>query len=124
DYQSDPTWWAQQTQQVIQNIRAKYPAERQIALQPVVGGPGGTRCPTSDPQASQPWVRATYNYPYIKQGLAMDISAEVVLGASPEVRTCADYRDWAGHLNPDAAQAVGANVAQSWSGSAGPPTPT
>src|SRR5439155_964845 len=97
------------------------PQHRSIALQPVVGGPGGSLCPTSDPAASLPWVRASYNYPYIKQGLAMDVGAEVVLGASPEVRTCADYRDWAGHLNPDAAQAVGASIAGFW---ATPPTPT
>jgi hypothetical protein len=55
DYHNDPNWLAQQPQQVIENLRAKYKLERQIALQSVVGGPNGSLCPSSDPQASQPW---------------------------------------------------------------------
>ena len=129
DYQSDPNWWAQTTSRVIANIRAKYPSARLIALQPVVGGPGGQRCPISSPDAKLPFVRATYNYPYIKQGLATLVGGDVVLGASPEVRSCGDYRagDWAGHLTDAGAQAVGANVAGFWangpSGAAAPPAP-
>ncbi len=129
DYNTDPNWWAQQTSRVIGNVRAKYPSVRMIALQPVVGGPGGGRCPISSPDAKLPFVRATYNYPYIKQGLAMDLGDAVVLGASPEVRSCGDYRpgDWAGHMTDSGAQAVGASVAGFWangpSAAAPPPEP-
>jgi hypothetical protein len=122
DYNADPNWWARQTHQVIQNIQARYPWIRSIALQPVIGGPGGSLCPTSDPAASQPWVRATYNFAYIKQGLAMNTGGQVVFGASVEVRSCADYLDWAGHMVPDGYAAAGYAEAQFWASSS-PPTP-
>ena len=116
DYQTDPSWWAAKTSQVIENVHGKYPNVRLIALQPVVGGPNGGRCPISSPEAKLPFVRATFNYPYIKQGLAMDVGGDVVTGASPEVRTCSDYQagDWAGHLPPGSAAVVGASVAAFW----------
>jgi len=125
DYHADPSWWAQTTAKVISNIHRKMPSVRQIALQPVVGGPGGARCPISSPDASQPFVRATYNYPYIKQGLAQLVGNDVVLGASPEVRSCGDYRqgDWAGHLTDAGAQAVGQGVAAFWARGAPAPAP-
>ena len=116
DYQTDPNWWAAETSQVISIVHSRYPNVRQIALQPVVGGPGGSRCPISSPDAKLPFVRATFNYPYINQGLAMDVGGDVVLGASPEVQSCSDYQagDWAGHLQPGPAARVGASVAAFW----------
>jgi hypothetical protein len=107
DYHAEPTWWTQQTARAIANVRAKYPGLRQIALQPVVGGPSGTVCGSRTDN-----VRASFNYPYIKQGIQALLGDAVVLGASPEVRSCNDYTDNIGHLHDSARQYVGAAVAQ------------
>ena len=123
NYNNDPNWWATETRLVIQNIQAKYPRVTQIALQPVVGGPGGSQC--IDPSTGQV-VRASYNFPYINQGLAMDTGGMVILGAKPQVTACSDYVDNIGHLTSSGAQSVGSNVAQWWasSSSGGQPTST
>jgi hypothetical protein len=123
DYQSDPNWWAQQTQGAITQVRNHHPSGlRQIALQPVVGGPGGTLC--GDQQNN---VRASWNYPYIKQGLSQVVGGNVVLGASPEVQSCDDYTDNIGHLQDNARQYVGASLANFYTQGSPPPatsTPT
>src|SRR5438094_7358878 len=94
DFHNDPNWWAQQTALAIANIRTYAPNERQISLIPVVGGPNGGLCYDS----SGTVVRASYNFPYINQGLQMDVGKEVVLGPKPTVQNCADYADNTGHL--------------------------
>jgi hypothetical protein len=115
-YNSDPNWWAQQTGYAINNIRNRYPSERQIVLMPIIGGPGGGACYDSSGNIN----RATYNFPYINQGLRMNVGGEVILGPAETVRSCAEYKDNVGHLTPDAARAAGIRIAQ-WfaSGSGG-----
>jgi hypothetical protein len=80
----------------IATARAKYPSARQVWLQPVVGGPGGSLCNfgsgTSNP------VRASWNHPFIDQAINQVVGGSVVRGPSPEVRTCDDYADNIGHL--------------------------
>jgi hypothetical protein len=116
DYRTDPTWWSTQAGLAITNIHRKYPSVRQIALEPVVGGPGGAQCPVP---GGRP-VRASFNHPYINQGIDRLLGGDVVRGPDPTVRTCADYRDDTGHLVDDAQQAVGQSIAQFWTGGGAP----
>lgn len=91
----------------IATARAKYPSARQVWLQPVVGGPGGSVCAfngrTSDP------VRASWNHPFIDQAINQVVGGTIVRGPSPTVRTCADYEDNIGHLT-DAKFAIGQTI--------------
>lgn len=102
---SDPNWWADQIRAVIGVIRAKYPAVRQIVLQPVVGGPNHSVC-MFEGQA----IRASENHPVIDQGIAKVLGGDVFAGISPEVRTCADYRDQLGHLQAAGNQVAGETI--------------
>ena len=77
----------------IANMRAKYPAVRQIILQPVVGGPHHEVCHVD----GRP-VRASVNHPIIDDAISLVIGGDVVRGYSPEVSTCAEYKDDLGHL--------------------------
>jgi hypothetical protein len=81
DYHNDPNWWATQTQLVIDNIHLKYANERQISLIPVIGGPGGFTCTDATGTVN----RATYNFPYINQGISMDLGGDVVAGPQTTV---------------------------------------
>jgi hypothetical protein len=111
DYNTDASWWARQTQTVINYVRSAYsPNVKQIVVQPVVGGPASSLCGTaSSPPTS--WVRASYNFPSIKVGLQQVLSSSVLLGADPQVRSCADYLDNIGHLATAAQQPIGAAIA-------------
>lgn len=95
---------------VVTTIRNRYPSARQIVLQPVVGGPGGTACPWRGAQEGA--VRASYNHPFISQAAGRVVGGEVVLGPDMAVRTCADYADDQGHLTDSARGPIGRNVAQ------------
>jgi hypothetical protein len=123
DYNSDVNWWVQQISAAITNIRNKYPSQRQIILQPVVGGPNNGQCASGD--ASNPINRASYNHPYIDQAIARLVAGGVVAGASPEVRTCADYADWVGHLTDSAKGPIAVTIGQWYAsvGTASPPPP-
>src|SRR3989304_6102412 len=44
EFQSDPLLWVDAIQNAVPDARARYPAGRQILLQPVVGGPGHALC--------------------------------------------------------------------------------
>ena len=117
DYRTDVNWWSTQAGLAITNIHRKYPSARQIALEPVVGGPGGAQCPIP---GGQP-VRASFNHPYIDQGIDRLLGGDVVRGPDPTVGSCADYRDDTGHLVESAQQAVGQSIAQFWTGGGGAP---
>lgn len=115
EYNTNPASWASMTQQTIDYIRATYsPAVMQIVLQPPVGGPSSSMCPTSDPLAAHPWVRATYNWPFVEAGFQQILSATVVQGAYTQVASCADYADWAGHLVPAAQSRIGMLIANAY----------
>src|SRR5207248_3582644 len=116
----DVNWWVQEINLVIANIRAKYPNERQIILQPVVGGPGESLCTFQGTT-----VRASYNNPYIDQAIARVVGAEVVSGIDPEASSCGDYADWLGHLTEQAKGPMGVMIGQYYANfGSGGPTPT
>jgi hypothetical protein len=93
----------------IANIRTKLPSVRQIYVQPVVGGPGGTtQCFIRGTV-----IRASANHPYIVQAIARVVGGTVLTGPSPTVRTCADYLDdgqYVGHLTPEASGPIGQSI--------------
>jgi hypothetical protein len=103
--QSDPGWWANQIRAVVATLRDKYPRARQILLQPVVGGPGHAEC-----MFQSQLVRASSNHPVIDQAIALVAADDVAAGASPEVRSCGDYRDSVGHLATEAHQSIGQSI--------------
>jgi hypothetical protein len=84
---------------VIATIRRKYGSVRQIYLQPVVGGPGGSTCTVGGVP-----VRASVNHPFIDQAIDQVVAGgsggfDVRRGADPTVSSCADYSDYIGHLS-------------------------
>jgi hypothetical protein len=106
-FEDDPDVWAQDIRAAVETVRDKYPGVERILLQPVVGGPGHDRCEfQGDP------VRASVNHPTIDQAIADVAGGDVVAGASPEVRTCADYADTPGHLTDAATGPVGRAVGE------------
>jgi hypothetical protein len=112
DYHSDLNFWITNMKAAITNIHNKYPNVRQIILQPVVGGPRGGSCPTSDPASQFGTVRATYNFPFISQAIGQTASAANVIGNQPTVDVCANYLDWVGHLDTTFSGVIGTRIAQ------------
>jgi hypothetical protein len=107
EYLDDASAWQAFIEQAVQTIRAKYPGATSIILQPVVGGPDGARCDHNGVT-----VRATFNQPYIEQAIqavAHD-DPHVEAGFVPQVRTCDDYRDDIGHLEPEAKAPIAAEI--------------
>jgi len=97
----------------VATIQSKYSSSlRQIYLQPVVGGPGGTTLCYINGTV----IRASVNHPFIDQAIDQVVNGTSVRrGPSPTVRTCADYLDdgqFVGHLVTGAegpiGQAIGA----------------
>ena len=107
-YGSDEEAWANAIRETIAAIRARYGSAPQIALQPIVGGPGHALCPNS---AGAGAVRAAWLHPHIDNAIKSVVSGDVVAGFSPAVRRCADFANDTGHLTPDAAIAAGAAIA-------------
>lgn len=100
--------WAMDLEALVPVIVAKYPAVRQIVLQPVVGGPAGTEC-----RHNGETVRAYQNHPIIDAAIEQVVAAGgglVVAGASPEVVQCSQYGDRLGHLTPTGGRVVAAAV--------------
>jgi hypothetical protein len=93
-------FWVTNVQNEIATIRAKYSNIRQIVLQAVVGGPNDTVCYFNNNPGDP--VHSSLIGPNIDTAIAQVVAADptgqVVAGISPEVRTCADYADDAGHL--------------------------
>lgn len=86
----------------------KFPSAQTVILQPVVGGPNGALCPADDG-----FVRASETHPVIDQAIAQLVAgrSDLVAGASPEVRYCADYSDNLGHLVEEAWGPIGGAIA-------------
>ena len=125
DFHNDISYWVQQTNAAMNNLRNKYPSVQQIILQPVVGGPGGNLCTFNGLV-----VRASYNFPYINQAISQMVNGgSVVAGDAPTVRSCADYADNIGHLTDDAKGPIGVAIGNYYlpalpSVATSPPTPT
>ncbi len=107
DFQSDPDWWAGHIRTVVGNIRDRFPSVGPILLQPVVGGPDHQVC-------SPNGERASTNHPVIDQGIELVVGGDILRGFSPEVRTCADYGDFIGHLTADGYAAAAEAIAQAY----------
>ena len=107
-YGSDEEAWANAIRETIAAIRARYGSAPQIALQPIVGGPGHALCPNSAVAGA---VRAAWLHPHIDNAIKSVVSGDVVAGFSPTVRRCADFANDTGHLTPDAAVAAGTAIA-------------
>jgi len=114
----DPNLWAYYIRGTIANIRSKYPNVRLIMLQPEIGGPNNGLCTYQGAV-----VKASSNHPYIDQAIAQVVGGDVIAGDSPEVRTCDDYVDNVGHLQPSAKGPIGTNIGNFYVQMAPPPTP-
>lgn len=111
-YGADEARWAAAIEATVAVIRERYPSASQIVLQPVVGGPGHEDCFLDGEK-----VRASWQHAHIDAAIAaVADGTEVVAGPSPEVRSCADYRDVLGHLTPDGAAAAGRSLAAEYAG--------
>ncbi len=87
-------------------IRQRFPSAERIVLVPVVGGPSHRDCSFDGRR-----VRASWQHLHIDNAIRRVVDADahgtLVVGPSPEVRTCDDYRDALGHLTDAGAEAVG-----------------
>jgi len=111
--ETDVAGWVTNIEATILTVTNKLPSVRRIILQPIVGGPAHQTCVATNGNA----VRASVSHPYMDEAIALVVAAragtqpEVVAGPSPEVRSCADYRDDIGHFTAEgaiaAAQAIG-----------------
>jgi hypothetical protein len=108
-YGSDVQAWASAIDSTVKVIKTKYPSVSHVVLQPVVGGPGHATC-----MAGTDSVRASWQHKYIDQAIELVVAGrtDVSAGYSPEVGSCDDYRDALGHLNADAATAIGQEIGQ------------
>ena len=100
-------WWVQQIRAEVATIRVMLPDVRQIILQPLVGGPNHMICGTlSNPN------HPSIIHPRIDEAIAIvaQDAPDLVVGYSPEVDSCADFTDWAGHLTNDARIRVGRKI--------------
>jgi hypothetical protein len=108
--------WADEIDRAVTTITMKFPDVRQVVLQPVVGGPDDSLCTTPEGRR----VRASANHPVIDQAIAIvtensSVAVEVVVGFSPTVTDCADYRDALGHLTDTGNDVVGRNIGRFYS---------
>jgi len=105
-YGDDEDAWVEGINGSVALIRQRYPTARVIALIPVVGGPSHRTCELEGRS-----VRASWQHEHIdnaiEQVVAADRTGTLVVGPSPEVRTCDDYRDALGHLTDEGAAALG-----------------
>ncbi len=108
NYEDDSSVFVPWIQDAIAAARSRYPSVEQVVLQPVVGGPGNGACVLGDGDRQ---VRASHNHPLIDAAIAQVVGGSVVAGPSPEVRTCDDYADSAGHLVADARGPIGLEIA-------------
>lgn len=119
EYTTNVSTFETDIRNVIATIRSRYPAVRQIVLQPIVGGPTHATCPW--PGAQFGVVRASYNHPYIEQAIDRVVAGTVVKGADPHVRSCSDYADDVGHLTGSASVAIGQGIGNFYRSSSSPP---
>jgi hypothetical protein len=107
EFHDDVSWWVGEINTVLNIIRNRYPSAAQIVLQPVVGGPNGSRC-----QIGGSDVRASFNHPFVWEAINRVAGGTVVAGVKPTVRSCGDYADTLGHLTDQAKGPIGASIGQ------------
>jgi hypothetical protein len=111
---TDVDAWSDDIDSAIVTIRTKYSSVNQIILQPVVGGPLHQTCFIGADS-----VRASWQHKYIDSAIAIVAAndPDVIVGCSPEVLTCGDYKDVLGHLFSSAAQSLGSIIGNCYSSS-------
>jgi hypothetical protein len=97
--------WVLEIEGAIATIETKIPSATEIVLQAVVGGPDHGDCYFEGTRIRDSWQHA-----YVDEAIARVAGGHVLIGASPEVETCADYRDAAAHLTESGAAALGARL--------------
>ena len=124
--------WIIDIKTVISVIKSKYSNARQIVLQPVIGGPNHSLCPSpastpADLLARYPNVRASVNHPIVDQAIdsiVAELGAQsVAKGFSPLVRGCSDYADYMGHLTNPGYTAAAATIGNYYGSLSLDPTP-
>lgn len=101
-YSSNTAIWKAYIDATIANVRSKYPNVKMILLQPNIAGPSGAIC--SDPSNNNAdsiafGLRCTYTTQYIRSAIAASTRGNVRGGFGAFASACADFSDWAGHLN-------------------------
>ncbi|OGG17576.1 hypothetical protein A3D05_06170 [Candidatus Gottesmanbacteria bacterium RIFCSPHIGHO2_02_FULL_40_24] len=119
-YGSDESTWVLAVKNTISTISQKIPSAKVIILQSVVGGPGHQTCPCHNNCQYGNTILASWQNKHIDNAISrllQDIKdekynpgVEIKAGISPEVRSCADYRDGTGHLTVDGAKSVGGSI--------------
>jgi hypothetical protein len=97
--------WVNAITEAIAVVRAKIPSATTIVLQSVVGGPDHGDCYFDGTR-----IRDSWSHKHVDAAIAAVAGGDVVVGASPHVDTCADYRDTSAHLTPDGAARLGARL--------------
>lgn len=102
--------WVDAIEEMLDTIAIKVPSAEHIILQPVVGGPGESLCPSGRGED----VRASENHQVIDSAIAQVAAAhaDVLSGASPEVGSCDHYSDEVGHLTEAGGNFVAGELAQ------------
>lgn len=110
NYENDASSFVIWIEDAVEVVRSRFPSVEQIVLQPVVGGPGNGSCVRDDGGE----VRASHNHPLIDAAIAQVVGGDVVAGPSPEVPTCDDYADSAGHLEDAARASIAQTIADGY----------
>jgi len=97
--------WVQEIEGAVATIETKIPSATQILLQSVVGGPDHADC-----YFEGTLIRDSWQHKHVDEAIARVASGHIRIGASPEVETCADYRDAAAHLTESGAASLGARL--------------
>lgn len=105
-YGEDEDGWVEATTAAVNLIRERFPSAEVIALMPVVGGPSHRTCEFNGRSVRASWQHAHIDNA-IERVVAADRSGTLIVGPSPEVRTCDDYEDALGHLTDEGAAALG-----------------
>ena len=105
-YGDDEDAWVEGIIGSVALIHDRYPSARRIVLIPVIGGPSQRTCEFE----GRP-VRASWQHLHIDNAIQRVVDADrtgtLIVGPSPEVRTCDDYSDALGHLTEEGAAAIG-----------------
>ncbi|MDX1389369.1 MAG: hypothetical protein R3344_09275, partial [Acidobacteriota bacterium] len=75
-------------------------------------GPDNGPCWFDGDGPPAPAIRAARNHPTIDEAISRVIGGDVIVGMSPEVRTCEDYSDILGHLTVESEAPIGAVIGQ------------
>lgn len=99
--------YASVLEETMVTVRAKYPALKQIVLQPLAGGPDRALC-----YIESEVVLTTQNLAAIEEAMAIltEKYADVKTGVVPLVDDCSEFEDFTGHLLPDGGDDVADQV--------------